>query len=166
MKDVVKAIVGDRQDIVSVSIADKYAATNAAISRALCLFADVLKSEYNATLYLYLNDANGNQKASREINKSFYEKLETHANIKTRTVSTTAFKEIHDRYYRIETKDAEYWVTTTNELNALRYEHDYIGGVPRDDIKISTRGQMLDFTIIPLNEEDIRSEVKELLGKK
>ena len=75
-------------------------------------------------------------------------------------------KEIHDRYYRVETKDAEYWVTTTNELNALRYDNDYIGGVPRDDIKISPRGQMLDFTIIPLNEEDIRSEVKELLGKK
>lgn len=166
MKDVVKAIVGDRQNVISVSIADKYAATNAAISRALCLFADVLKSEYNATLYLYLNDANSNPKASKEINKSFYDKLKTHTNIKTVTVSANAFKEIHDRYYRVETKDAEYWATTTNELNALRYDNDYIGGVPRDDIKISTRGQMLDFTIIPLNEEDIRSEVKELLGKK
>lgn len=166
MKGVVKAIVGDRQNVISVSIANKYAATNAAISRALCLFADVLKSEYNATLYLYLNDANSNPKASKEINKSFYDKLKTHTNIKTVTVSANAFKEIHDRYYRVETKDAEYWVTTTNELNALRYDDDYIGGVPRDDIKISTRGQMLDFTIIPLNEEDIRSEVKELLGKK
>ena len=166
MKDVVKAIVGDRQNVVSVSIADKYAAMNAAISRAMYLFADVLKTEYNAELILYLNDASGNQKASREINKSFYDRLKTHSNIKTVAVSNNDLKEIHDRYYRIETRDDEYWVTTTNELNALRYDNDYVGGIPRDDIKISTRGQMLDFIVIPLNEEDVRPEVKELLGKK
>ena len=165
MRDVVKAIVGERQNVASVSIADKFAAINAAISRALCLFADALKSEYNAELILYLAESNS-PKASKEINKSFYDKLKTHNNIKTVTVSNDDLKEIHDRYYRIEAKDGDYWVTTTNELNALRYTDDYIGGIPREDISISTRGQMLDFTIIPLDREDVRTEVKELLGKK
>ena len=164
MKDVVKAMVGDHGNVSSVSIAEKFAPTNAAISRALCLFADGLKTEYGAKLNLYIIEDKNDKKASYEINKRFYDMLKAHENINFNTIPLG--KSVHDRYYCVETSDGIYWGETTNELNALRYDNDYVGGMPREDIKLSTRGTMLDFTIIPLDEDDVRIDIKEMFGKK
>ncbi len=161
MKEVVGAIVGKHDGVVSVSTVSKYARSNAAISRGFSLFADVLKSEYdNVKLCLYTVEDTGSP--TREINLRFYKKLDENENITHKKISRDQF-DTHDRYYLVKTKKDSYWIKTTNEINALRYKPDYVGGIPRDDIRINERGQMLDFTVVALDENNVPDNVRNLL---
>lgn len=158
----VKEIVGN-DTVKSVALLTKFAYKNARISRAINLFADALKRQYNVPLRLYT--AKNSEFEQADVAKEFYEKLKNNPNIEFVEKSIKDIEKIHDRYYKIERESGDIeWVKMTGELDAFRYENDFIDGqTPNGGIDENTVASVKEMTIVSVKSEGIIPLVKDAM---
>ncbi|MDE7330520.1 MAG: hypothetical protein K2N30_05505 [Clostridia bacterium] len=152
--ELVKQIVG-RDTAKSVTLLTKYAYKNAAISRAINLFANALRRQYNIPLRLIT--AKNTERIQAEAAKEFYEELKTNPNIIFSEKAIKDIEKIHDRYYRVERESGDVvWIKMTGELDAFRYNNDFVDGkTPNGDIDENTTASVKEMTIIGVGEDGI-----------
>lgn len=152
--ELVDQIVG-RDTVKSVTLLTKYAYKNAAISRAINLFANALRRRHHIPLHLIT--AKYSECIQAEAAKEFYEALKTNPNIIFMEKPFKDIEKIHDRYYRIEKESGDVeWIKMTGELDAFRFYNDFIDGkTPNREIDENTEASVKEMTIISVGKEGI-----------
>ena len=162
INDIVLDIVGKGRTALSVTLITKYAYRNASIARALGLFADSLHRHYNIPLRLIT--ARDTDKQQAEVARDYYVQLRDNENILLTEMHFEQLQKIHDRYYRIEYDNGVTWKKMSGELDGLRYPGDYANGItPRDDISITTKGNVKEMTVFCVDESGIPATVRALM---
>lgn len=164
MDEIVNKIIGSSGDIKAVKMATQYACKNIGISRNALLFAKSLKHFYNVPLTFITcadNDANENA-------LMFYRRLKHDQSILFREVDKNEIsRKIHDRYILVEKNDGcKDWYKMSGELDAIRYENDFINGEPNGKITESTVAYVKELTVYKVSEDGIIKDVKSLMENK
>lgn len=158
----VSEIVG-HDTVKSVTLLTKFAYKNASISRAINLFANALKRQYNVPLRLIT--AENAEYSQAGAAKEFYEELKTNPNIIFSEKQIKEILKIHDRYYKIEKESGDTeWVKMTGELDAFRYANDFIDGqTPNGGIDENTEASVKEMTIVSVKSEGIIPLVRDVM---
>lgn len=158
IEDLVEQMIG--KDVKSVTMLTKYAYKNVGISRAISLYANVLKRKYNVCLKLITTRENA-EYAQSQVAKEYYSELRNNSNIILIEKPLKAIEKIHDRYYKIERETGDVdWIKMTGELDALRYPNDFADGMtPNKNIDEHTKGRVKEMTILGVDRKGINPDV-------
>lgn len=152
--DLVEQMIG-KAPVKSVTLLTKYAYKNAAISRAINLFANSLRKQHRIPLHLIT--AKNVDWTQAYVAKEFYDALQSNPNIIFSERPIKDIEKIHDRYYRIERESGDVeWVKMTGELDAFRYVNDFVDGrTPNRDINEETVASVKEMTIVGVERKGI-----------
>lgn len=156
--DLVEQMIG-KAPVKSVTLLTKYAYKNAAISRAINLFANSLNKRHHIPLRL-ITARNGDY-TQTDVAKEFYDVLKNNPNVIFSERPIKDIEKIHDRYYRIEKESGDIeWIKMTGELDAFRYVNDFVDGrTPNRDIDEDTVASVKEMTIVGVESKGIISAV-------
>lgn len=160
---IVNEIFQEERDIKSISTLTKYASSNNRISRALIVLAETIKFKYGISLTVITTGQTKNNQSSCE----YYNKMKNDKSIKLIERDFSEIEKIHDRYFKINRKNNEVeWWKLSGELDALRFDNDFIQKQPRGDIKPDTEGFAGEMTFVRVSESGIPETLNKIMEDK
>lgn len=164
MSAIVKEMFGGINGLKTITIATQYACKNIGISRNILLFAKSLKQLFN----IQLNVISCYDDTASDIAISHYKNLKHSGSILNfvEVDKNEIARKVHDRYIYVEKIDGkDEWYKMSGELDAIRYNNDFVAGEPNKAINESTIAFIKEMTVSRIDESGIINDVKALMGR-